>query len=62
MQLLEYKAQYDSERTPVMIAVPPAPSETPGPTKTNLVVGPDDFMDEFIKNWETRLVTSVSET
>ena len=62
MQFLEYKARYDSEHTPVMIAAPPAPSKTLCPTKTNPVVGPDEFMDQFIKNWETTLVTSVSAT
>ena len=62
MQFLEYKAQYDSEHTPIMIAVPPAPSETPGPTKTYPVVGLDEFMDQFIKNWENMLVTSVLAT
>jgi len=44
-----------------MISVPPAPSKTPGPTKTNPVVGPDKFMDHFIKNWETTLVTSATQ-
>ena len=45
-----------------MIAVPPAPSETTGPTKTNPVVGPDEFMDQFKNNRETTLVTSVLAT
>ena len=63
VRLPEYKAQYDSEHTPVMIAVPPtAPSETPGPPKKKLVMGPDNFMDQFIKKREPTLVTSVSAT
>jgi len=46
-----------------MIAVPPtAPSETPGPPKKKLVMGPDNFMDQFIKKREPTLVTSVSAT
>jgi len=50
-----------------MIAVLPGtpsktPSKTPGPTKTNPVLGPDDFKDKFIKSRETRLVTSVLAT
>ena len=48
---------------PLTIFLPPAaPSKTPGPSKSNPVVGPDNFMDQFIKKWETMLVKSVSET
>ena len=58
LQFLEYKAQCDAELHPVVTTVPPAmSSKAPGPTKNDLIPGPDDFMDQFIKK---RAIPSMS--
>ena len=58
LQFLEYKAQYDAELHPVVTTVPPVMlSKAPGPTKNDLIPGPDDFMDQFIKK---RAIPSMS--